>query len=197
MNREYYFLMWFEYVIKICILLLFIEMPLFGQVKSISVTGIATDSSGNRIPGVRVCTDSHNCVLTNTDGLYEIDVSQSLSTLSKPSIRFSRLGYAAAIKIISNNKVDVILQKSAKKSDNKRIVPRCSNNDNLVGWDLKIIIPSRSIIEIQDIDYLLTMVPSSKAKVEQYKHEQLRVMSGINVGSGIPENYLWPFLEEP
>jgi hypothetical protein len=22
-------------------------------------------------------------------------------------------------------------------------------------------------------------------------------MSGINVGSGIPENYLWPFLEEP
>jgi len=181
-----------KYMKKICILILLMVAPLFGQNKNMPVTGTATNSSGNHVSGVKVCLGSWNCVLTDTNGFYKIDVTLSPSIIYIPSIRFSHQEYNAVIKIVSNNKIDVVLQKITKESDNKRIISDCSNNDNLVGLRYKLIIPSINIIKADDIDYEAMFVPSSKNK-DSY----LRLLNGFNASSGLPSNVEWPFLEEP
>jgi len=170
---------------KACIFILLAVELLFSQsIKNVS--GIITNASGDRVSGVMVCgTNPWNCVLSNADGHYEINALHLLS------IRFSHPGYNAVTKNISSNKIDILLPKSTKESDNKRIVPYCSENDNLIGWRFKVIIPSSNTIRSNDIDYEMILAPSSHTD-----KERLTIMYGPNVSYGIPTRLEWPLLEE-
>ena len=175
---------------RVCILLLLMVAPLFGQDQRITITGTVTNLSGDRVAGVKVYNYSY--VLTDADGRYEIDVPQPRSIRFKETIRFSHPEYNAVIKIVSNDIIDVVLQKITKASDNKRIIPRCSENDNLVGWDYKATIASNSkdLIKVTDIDYVMIRIPASNNK------DYLMFLSGPSASSGIPSGDEWPFLEE-
>jgi len=138
-------------------------------------------------------TDSnYSYVLTDANGRYEIEVPQPRDIRFQETIRFSHPEYNAVIKIVSNNKIDVVLQKITNESDNKRILPLCSENDNLVGWHYKAIITSDSkdFIKINSSDY-------GAIKISAYtnKEEYLMLLSGPSASSGIPSGFEWPFLE--
>jgi len=174
---------------KALILVLFMGMPLFGQIPSMAITGTVTNSSGDHIAGVKVLSPIYgHYVLTDTDGCYEIE---GTFRPGQNTIRFSHPEYNAVIKIVSNNKIDVVLQKTTKASDNKRITPLCSGNDNLVGWKYKVKITSgaNDFKEVTDTDYEMINIPASNNK-----EGRLMFLRGLNASSSIPE---WPFLEEP
>jgi len=151
---------------------------LFGE----SISGTITNLAGEHVSEVKVCTASWSCVQSNADGHYEIYKASQ-------SIRFSHPKYNAVIKDASGDQLDVVLQKSTKATDNKRIVQYCSEGNNLVGFhNLKIVIPARNISKAQDDDYEMIVIESSKNK-----NEYLILMTGPTVSSGIPS---WPSLEE-
>ena len=165
---------------NVCIFITLAIVPLFGQ-NTKSVSGTITNSSGERLSGVKVCMSSLNCVLTDVDGRYEIN------SLNIVSIRFSHHGYNAVTKNnLSNtsNKIDVVLQKPIKEFDNKRIIPRCSENDNLFGRIHKVMISPKDIDKVIDIDYTMMTVLSSGNKTEI-----LRLIQGPVVSSNVPS---WP-----
>jgi len=171
---------------KVCIFILLAVETLFGQINlKISVSGTITNSSGESVSGVNVCSTSLNCVLTDSDGRYRIDKFRI------HSMRFSHPKYNAIIKESSDDRIDIVMQKSTKTSDNKRTIPHCSENDSLIGKDFKVIIPSKNIIKSRDIDYTMIRVPSSGNETEY-----LILMEGPNVSSGIPTKMEWPLLEE-
>jgi len=179
---------------RVCILLLLMVAPLFGQDQRITITGTVTNSSGDRIVGVKVYNVSYSHVLTDSDGRYEIDVPQPRIIRFKETIRFSHPEYNAVIKIVSNDKIDVVLQKITKASDNKRIIPHCPENDNLVGWKYKATITSNSkdLIKAFDIDYGMIRIPASNNN-----EGHLMLLSGPSASSGMPSGFEWPFLEKP
>jgi len=165
----------FEYL-KLCIFILFAVIPLYGQLGGVgSISGTITNSSGHPISGVKVCTSSLSCTMSNEDGRYVIYKASR-------SIRFSYPGYIAITKDASDEQIDIVLQKSTKESDNKLTLSLCSENDNLIGGrKFKIVVPSKNIIKSNDIDYEMMVVSSSK-NTDEY----LVLMQGGNVSSGMP-----------
>ena len=127
--------------LKGCIFLLFTLAPLFSQVGGVgSISGTITNSSGHRISGVKVCTSSLSCILSDADGHYEIYKASQ-------SIRFSCPGYTTIMKDASDDQIDIVLQKSTKVSENKLTLSLCPENDNLIGGrKFRIVIPSKNII---------------------------------------------------
>jgi len=170
---------------KVYLYLLLAVTPMFGQNNlKTSVSGAVTNSSGDPVSRVKVCSTSYNCALTDTDGRYRMDM------FWHNSMRFSHPEYNTVIKTIQSIETDVVLQKLTKESENKRIVQNCADNDNLVGKWFKAIILSKDIIKT-NIDYETLWVPSSNNK-DVY----LRMMWGPNLSSGIPCRITWPLLEE-
>jgi len=162
--------------VKVCIFILLATAPLFGQsIKSIS--GTITNSSGESIHGVKVCTASWICVQSNAFGHYIIDNKYH-------TIRFSHPEYNALIKHISDDLINVVLQKTTQEYDNIRTVSNCSINEKLIGWRLKLIIYSENIIKSKDNNYESITVPSS-----ENKNEQLVLVNGSSATFGMPP---WP-----
>jgi hypothetical protein len=188
----------FKYM-KVCIFILFAVAPLFSQTEEVgSISGTITNSSGDRISGVLVCIHAWVCALSDADGRYEVPKY----VINSPFIRFSHPGYNTSIKEkdssvkdSSDEKIDVILQKPTKESDNKRTIPHCAKNANLAGGsEFKIIIPSKDIPKSNDIDYESVFVPSSKNKNNKdNKGEYLMLMQTTQPTSGMPSWYaqLW------
>ena len=173
---------------RVCIFVLLMTVPLFCQNQK--TTGTVTNTTGDRVAGARVSVMSYH-VLTGADGHYEMELS---SRLVKETIRFSHPDYNAVIKIVSSNKIDVVLQKTTKESDNKRIIPHCSANNNLVGWKYKVKIASDSkdFRKVTGTDYEMISISASNNN-----EEHLMFFHGLNISSGMPSSTEWYFLEEP
>jgi hypothetical protein len=181
----------FKYM-KVCIFILFAVAPLFSQTEEVgSISGTITNSSGDRVFGVLVCTHAWVCVLSDASGRYEIQKFNATS----PFIRFSHPGYNTSVKEKNSSaknsadeKIDVVLQKPTRESDNKRTIPHCTENADLAGGTrYKIILPSKNPIKSNDIDYESMFVPSSKNK--DNKGEYLMVMHTIQPTSSMPSWY--------
>ena len=179
---------------KVCIIILLGGAPLFCQSSGI-ISGTITNSSGDRISEVKVCIESLGCILSDTDGYYEMEM-YSLDRF----IRFSSPGYNSSIKNIyapddlgkRNVQVDVILQKSTKESDDKLTIPNCTENDNLVGFRYKTIISTPNIIKSNGSDSDMIAISSTKNE-----EEYLQLWSDGNMSlASLPPWRMFPSPEE-
>jgi len=178
----------FEYM-KVCIFMLLMSAFLFGQndLKT-SVSGTIRNSSGDRVSGVKICKLPWDCVMTNTDGRYEI--TDNFNGIQ--ALRFTHPRYNSVIKFVSSNEIDVVLKQLTKESDNKRAISYCSENNNLLGGRLKVLMPSNDVIKIGGGDHVMLRWPGYKDK-----DEQLVVVNAPNASIGFPNNSRsWPLLEE-
>jgi len=171
---------------KAGIILLLIAAPLFGQ-NTKNISGTITNASGDHVSGVKVCVYSLLCVLSDANGRYKVD------NISRHSgaIRFSHPEYNAVINAIKDDsyseQIDVVLKKLINVGDNKRLIPHCSENDNLVGLTFKVNTFSQNTIKSNGGDYKMVAIISSINK-----DERLIFMEGFNVSSGIPSWFLMP-----
>ena len=165
--------------------LLFVVSPLIGG----ELSGKITDSSGNSIYGIRICTTSWLCKENNQDGTYTINFDSRHSN----NVRFSKYGYKAVTIGVSsnNNNIDIVLEK-ATADYNEWLVPNCSVNNGsenkLVGNNRFHVVLSNKISEIKsdDVDYKMIAIPYLPENKSGNRDNYLFFMVGPTVSSGLP-----------
>jgi len=97
---------------RIRLLVLLLGFVQFTFAQDLKVTGKVSDASGEPLPGVNVVVKGTKTgVATDFDGKYAINVQKGKTLV------FSSVGYKTVSKIVSSNKMNVVMQESANQLD--------------------------------------------------------------------------------
>lgn len=169
------------------IYLLFIVSPLIGG----ELSGKITDLSGIPVNDVKICITSWFCSKSDQDGLYKLDNSWNTDYRHSKVVRFSKQGYKAAIMEISNDNMDIILEK-ATTGYNEWFLPNCSldtgSENKLIGNNRFNVTVSNKISEKKSSggDYEIIYIPSQAGNKSENKNDYLIFMEGSSVSNGLP-----------